>query len=264
MSSRILSFIIQMRIYLSSVFFLARISLNNSYRLTFLGLLWSLLNPIIQTGIYFLVFSSIIRFNLENYTLYLISGILPWRFFTQTLIMSADSLIKRSDILHHCLVSKTIFPVADMVSNLFIFLISIFTMYLLIIMFSGGWSPRVLLFPLAVCPLVVASASGAIGVSFLAARVRDVSHLLGVLFSALFWLTPIVYPIDMGVVPSMLSSLVALNPIHYLILPVKLCLYGGEISLLISFSYSCAVAFVITLIAFILYIKLRNGIIFYI
>jgi ABC-type polysaccharide/polyol phosphate export permease len=248
--------------YLASVLFLARISLNSSFRLTFLGMLWSLLNPAVQICIYFFVFSAIIRFEMDNYLLYLISGILPWTFFSQTLTASADSLLTRAHILHHCLVSKTIFPVADMLSKLVVSVISLVVMYMVVALISGGWTWRFFLLPLAAAPLVVATASASIGISFVAARARDVSHLLGVLFAVLFWLTPIIYPLD--AVPAQLAAVVALNPVHYLIWPIKLCLYGGENSLMVSVLQALGVSALITLAAYLVYLKLRTRIIFFI
>ena len=247
--------------YILSALFLARIALNSNFRLTFLGLGWSLLNPAIQVTIYYFVFSAIVRFDIPNYPLYLISGLLPWTFFSQTCQTSAESLVTRAHILHHCRVSKTIYPVADMLNHLFVHGISLAVMYVVIASLAGAWSWRVLLLPLAGLPLLLASASAAIGISFIAARARDVSHLVRVVFSTLFWLTPIIYPLE--AVPPPLAAAVAFNPVHYLILPLKLCLYGGGTSLAQSLLMAGLVALFICGLSYLIYRGLRQRIIYF-
>ena len=114
---------------------------------------------------------------------------------------------------------------------------------------------------LAGLPLLLASASAAIGISFIAARARDVSHLLRVVFSTLFWLTPIIYPLE--AVPPPLAAAVAFNPVHYLILPLKLCLYGGGTSLAQSLLMAGLVALFICGLSYLIYRGLRHRIIYF-
>src|SRR5258708_12694737 len=85
---------------LPSVLYLARSTLWRRYCGSFLGFGWSILNPIVTIGIYFVVFRIFIRVPLENYFVYLVSGLFPWLFLHNTLLPSPTPLFIQPDPLH--------------------------------------------------------------------------------------------------------------------------------------------------------------------
>ena len=248
--------------YLLGLLLLARVALHNTYRNTFLGMTWSLLQPAIQVLVYSIVFTTIMRFSLKDFTLYLISGLLPWTFITGSLLASADSLISRGNVLKACLISKALFPIADALVQFYMFCLAFVAMYGFIVLFVAPFEWRVLLLPIALVPILIFTFSASIAIAYLAPYARDLGHLLAVGFASLFWFTPIIYPIEM--LPEPLLTVVQHNPLYLLIRPVQIIVYGVNFPLLEAVAYSMIIAAAAVIVAYAVYRKLRQRVIFYI
>src|SRR5579872_3628353 len=105
------------------------------YKRSALGFLWALLNPLLMMVILSMVFSTIMRVPVHDYPIFLISTLLPWTFFSQSLAYSAESIVTNGDLLKKVYVAKSVFPVAAVVSNLINFLLSMIPLVLLLVVF---------------------------------------------------------------------------------------------------------------------------------
>ena len=123
--------------YLLTAFIIASNSITRQYRDSFLGVLWTVIQPSMQVIVYAVVFSTIMRFPVENYLVYLISGVLLWGFISSSLISSANSLIVQHDIIKRCMISKTVFPIAEVLRSLYTYVVSFLVMYILILLFTN-------------------------------------------------------------------------------------------------------------------------------
>ncbi len=102
------------------------------YKRSTLGFLWSLLNPLMMMIILSVVFSTVSRIAVKNYSIFLISALLPWTFLSQTLSYSAESIVGNGDLLKKIYVAKSVFPLAAVVSNLINFLLSLIPLLLVL------------------------------------------------------------------------------------------------------------------------------------
>src|SRR5688572_6963672 len=103
------------------------------YKRSALGFLWALLNPLLTMAILALVFSLLMRFSIEHYSVFLISALLPWTFFAQSLAYSAESVVGNGELLKKVYVEKTVFPVSAVLSNLVNFVLSFIPLALLLL-----------------------------------------------------------------------------------------------------------------------------------
>src|SRR5690349_24647122 len=112
---------------------LALKELRVRYKRSVLGFLWALLNPALLMLVMTLVFGTIMRQGIPHYSIFLLSVLLPWTFFTQALAYSVESIVGNAEFLKKVYVAKLVFPVAAVVSNIINFLLSLIPLFVLIV-----------------------------------------------------------------------------------------------------------------------------------
>jgi len=99
--------------------------IRGKYKGSFLGVLWSFINPLLSVVVYAIVFHYIMRFNIEHYLIYLISGIIPWTFFTTSINSGMNSILFNANIIKKVYFPRKILPISVATSGLVNFLISL-------------------------------------------------------------------------------------------------------------------------------------------
>lgn len=190
--------------------------LKVKYRRSTLGFFWSLLNPLLQLAVTSLVFS--LMFKMSNMTLYILSGLIPWTFFASTVDQCSMSIVGAESMLRRQYFPKLVFPLSIVIQNLITFVLSLLVLLILL-----GWrigfhpSPALLILPLSfACILCTALGLGAIA-AVMTVHFRDIQHLIAVFMSAWFYLTPIIYPLDGGLIPHPYRIYFKLNPVFAII-----------------------------------------------
>jgi lipopolysaccharide transport system permease protein len=186
------------------------------YKRTALGFFWSLLNPLLTTMVLFVAFKIIMRFEMKNYVLFLLSAMFPWNWFAGSVQLSANALTHNAS-----LIKKVLFPkhllILSLVSSQLITLVCSLPILALLLFFYGS-APRLTWLygiPLLILIQFCAITGTALLISVMNAYFRDIEHIIGVFLNMLFWLTPILYPLS--VIPENLRSLLIFNPMFYLI-----------------------------------------------
>ena len=187
------------------------------YRRSVLGVLWTLLNPLCMMIILSIVFSSIFKFDVENFPLYVLSGQVIFNFFNDSTTSSMSAIISSASLIKKVYVPKYLFLLSRVMSS-FINLMASFTALLLVMVATRAelhWTVCLSVIPLAMVVLF----SFGVGM-FLAAitvRFRDVIHLYSVFTTGLLYLTPVIYP--MAALPDVVKTIVMINPLtNYLLM----------------------------------------------
>lgn len=210
------------------------------YKRSALGFLWSLLNPLLMMIILTIVFSTISRLPIRQYAVFLISALLPWTFFSQALSYSVESIVGNGELLKKVYIDKSVFPAAAVLSNIINFMLSMIPLLVLLaaMRFPLYWTWVYL--PFAAIMLILFAAGCCF--FFAAANVffRDVSHILQIVLSAWFYMSPIIYSMDF--VPERFRVYLRLNPISYLLDGFRDPIYFGRLpsqgSMLVAFVVS--------------------------
>ncbi len=191
-----------------------------------LGLAWSLLNPLAMIVVYSIVFKYIFRIELENYTVFLITGLLPWSFFSSSVGASTVAVISDANLVKKIRFPREILPLATVQFNLVQFLMALVVFFPALIFLQAelGWT-------LLAYPAVLALHAGfTLGVALLLSAVtvfyQDIKHLTEVGLMILFWVTPIVY--DLSMVPERVRWLFKLNPLAVYITGYQDIIYYGR------------------------------------
>jgi ABC-2 type transport system permease protein len=186
--------------------------LKLKYRGSVLGFLWSLVNPIVMITVYTLAFTFVMRTAVHGFVFFLLLGLLAWTFFASAAAMSTGAIIDSGNLMKSVSFPRAILPIAAVIFNLTQYLLTVLVLLpIMLTVYRVVPSAPMILYPVFVTLQVLFT----IGVAFLLAAgtafFRDTRHLLDIALSALFWLTPILYPLTQ--VPEKLRLLILLSPL---------------------------------------------------
>jgi ABC-2 type transport system permease protein len=209
---------------------LARKELRVRYNSSVLGVLWSMLNPILYLAVFSVVFTVFLPGRVEDYPIYLLSGLLPWTLFATSLQGATVSVVGNGELVAKVAFPREVLPLAAIraqtVNFLFQFVVLLAFMLIIGYPFLG---PGLLLVPAALAVLLLFVAALGFATAALNVRYRDTGHLVELVLLAWFWSTPIVYPAEL--VARQLGPwfrLYLINPIANVALAFQRGLYGGN------------------------------------
>lgn len=188
--------------------------LTIKYKGSILGVAWSLLHPLVMAAVYTLAFRYVVRVPIENFPLFLLSGLLPWMFFAGGLGAATSSIADNGTLVRKVAFPRAVLPLAAVTSALVQFALMYTVLVPTALVTGGGLS----LAWLAVIPVALLQAAFTAGLGLVLATayvfVRDARHLLDVALQVWFWLTPIIYAASLA--PENLRRWLQLNPmLHF-------------------------------------------------
>lgn len=200
--------------------------LKVKYRRSFLGYLWSLLNPLLMMLLMNLIFSNIFSQSIDNFFLYLICGQTLFTFFSESTSMAMTSILESAPLIKKIYVPKFIFPVSRVFSSFVTMGFSLVAI-LIVMLFTKApiyWTIFLIVFP--VFFLLVFCCGVSMILSGLAVRFRDVMHLWRVVSLGWMYATPIFYSAE--ALPPDIFRIISLNPLyHYITVFRSLVMYGS-------------------------------------
>ncbi len=188
------------------------------YRLTYfgsvLGYLWSLVRPLMLFGIYYVVFSQIVDFggDIANYPVLLLMNIVVFNFFIDSTSRAVTSVVDREAMVRKMQFPRLVIPLARVMSSLLNLAISLIAVFVFVLAY--GLSPRLtwLLLPVTLVLIALFTLCVSMMLSALYVRFRDIAPIWGVLTTALFYGSPVLYAID-AVPQPYREWIVRLNPL---------------------------------------------------
>lgn len=199
--------------------------LKIKYRRSILGYLWSVLNPLLMMVVLTIVFSTMFRFDIPNYPVYLLAGQLLFAFFSESTTMAMNSIINGASLIKKVYLPKYIFPLSRVLSSFTTMVFSLLALFIVMVATSATFYPTLILVPLVLLYMLLFSLGVSLILAVAVVYFRDMQHLYGVFLSALNYLTPIFYPAS--VLPDWLKPYMVLNPLYdFVELFRKILLYG--------------------------------------
>ncbi len=179
------------------------------YRGTWLGFFWSLLNPLIMTTVYTVVFSYIFRIGIPKFPVFLFCALLPWNWFGEAVSSGTDCFVGRPGFVRDAIFPTAILPITSIAASMmnYVFSLPILLIVLLTFRVPFGWSLLTLPLIMAVqflFTLGIVFILGTFNVFF-----RDLRYIVQNLLMALFFLTPVFY--DISSIPASFQFFFKLN-----------------------------------------------------
>ncbi len=231
------------------------------YRRSILGIVWSLLNPLLIMVVMTIVFSNIFRFDIPNFPIYYLTGSIILSFFSEATSGAMSSVFESGALIKKVYIPKYLFALEKV---LFAFVNLGFSLIAVIIVMIFTQTPLHFTMLLAPVPLLLLFVF-CIGIGLILATVatffRDIMHLYGVFLTALTYLTPVFYPLEM--VPDWLQSIIQFNPLYRFINYLRLCVLYGTVPTLADHLYCVGFAAVALLIGVVVFKRHQNKFILY-
>jgi len=222
------------------------------YQHSYLGLVWTFLNPLLILSVLLAVFTNVVRIDIDHYWAFLLSGFFVYHFVSQTAAASASVLPEYANMVRGVAFPRIIPILAAVTSRFLEFLIEIFCALLLLVAFHhGGIPPGFALLPYLIILMFALVLGLSLPISALSVYYYDVRHLLPIILTALFYISPVIYTVDM--VPEEYRLLYLLNPLAGLLDLFHMTLYEGimpSLTYLALFSLQVAVILMVGYVLF--------------
>ncbi|MDQ3147716.1 MAG: ABC transporter permease [Actinomycetota bacterium] len=204
---------------------LVRKELKVKYKNSALGFVWSLLNPALYLGVFYVVFQVVLKTGIPDFAIFLLAGLLPWNLFSASLGAATQSIVGNAPLVNKVWFPREILPLAAIGAALVHFVLQ--AAVLMVAMAGFRHAPSLAHLPVVVLALVVLVVLGAaLGIALSAVNVylRDTSHLLELGLLAWFWVTPIVY--QYRLVGDRIGEWALINPVTPIVLAFQRGLFN--------------------------------------
>ena len=206
--------------------------LKARYRGSVLGFFWSFVNPLMLLLVYSFVFSVVLPGfrggDLEPYSLFLFCGLLPWTWFSSSLLEASNSLIQNGNLIKKVLFPAEVLPIVAVLSNMAHFFLALPILGVFLVFYATPLQfSEIVWLPLVILVQLILSLGLGFFLAALTVHFRDLKDLLANLLTLWFFCTPIIYPMSM--LPPAGKFMMDLNPFaHLAIAYQEILFYDGS------------------------------------
>lgn len=199
--------------------------LKKKYKGSYLGVIWSLLNPLLYMIVLTVVFSTLFDRSIENYPVYLLCGQLIFGFFSSSTTSSMRSIYTGASLLRKVYIPKYIITISQILSNFIFFAISLIDLVLIMIITKSDITINILFAPIYLVLLFVFCCGVSMFLATIAVFFRDIEYIYGVFTTAMLYASAIFYPAE--IIPDKYKFILDYNPIFYFIKGFRDVVYLG-------------------------------------
>lgn len=246
------------------IFTLVSRELKARYRGTVLGFFWSLVNPLLLMIVYTVVFGFIIggarapgfEGNKWMYALFLFNGILPWTWFSSSLLESANVLNVQGALIKKIKFPVEVLPIMVVTTNMVHFILGLPVLIAFFLIFGKALTPWVLFLPVSLLVQYIFTLGLCFLVSALTVHFKDIKDILTNLITLWFFATPIIYPYES--VPRALQYVLNLNPMTHIIESYHYAFFVGSMPHYKRFGITILVGLMFLFLGYLLFDRLRD------
>lgn len=231
--------------------------IRGKYKGSFLGILWSFVNPLLQVAVYAIVFPYIMRIQTENYLIYLIIGIIPWTFFTTVINQGMITIRMNAGIIKKVYFPREILPISVALSGLINFLISCIIIVLFCLFGGVGITWHIVLLPFIAIIQFVLTLGIVFALSAINIYIKDTEYIIAFILNMLFYATPILY--EAVLFPEKIRWILYLNPMTQVVLAYRDIFLYHQVPELSGIIYLIIVTIIIFVLGLFIFRKLEKG-----
>lgn len=233
------------------------------YRRSFLGYLWSVLNPLLTMLVMWAVFVHMFRFEIENYPTYLIIGQVLFTFMTEATTNAIFSITSNASLIKKVYVPKYIFTMSKVTSSLVNLVFSLIAMILVFIINGISFHLKMLFIPIIILEVYIFSMGLGLLLAQAAVFFRDIQYIYSVWTTAWMYLTPIFYPID-SLSEGMQKLITAVNPMYSYIAQFRMIVLDNQFPLSSMVIGGCLIGTIFLVIGLYSFFRTQDKFILYI
>lgn len=234
------------------------------YKRSFLGVLWSLLYPVLTMAVMAIVFTNVFKFSTPgvNYLVYLMSGLVIFNYFNEASNLAMSSVVANFSLINKVYMPKYIFPLSKCIFVGINFLLTLIPLYAIIFITGTGVNIHHLLLPYVFLCLFLFT----LGMGFILATIsvfmRDMFYIYGVLITLWTYLTPIMY--DVAIIPAKFQFFMKLNPMYWFLDFARQIILYNQVPGINCFVYCAVFALSFLFIGMFIFKKKQDKFIYYV
>lgn len=243
--------------YREMIYMLVRREIRGRYKGSILGFFWTFLNPLLQFIVYAVVFSTIMRMNIEQFYIYLFIAFVPWFFLATAIPQGAVCIQAQSNLVQKIYFPRMVLPISTVFTAFVNMLLSELVVFVVLVLSGFGISYHIIALPVVWFIQLLFVLGIVLIVSALTVYIRDLAHILDIVVMAWFYATPIVYPPEM--LPTQFLWLMQINPMYGIIDGYRKILYykcWPDFSLMIM---ACILGLITIAVGIVVFQRLQRG-----
>jgi ABC-2 type transport system permease protein len=197
------------------------------YKRSALGILWTMLNPLLLMIIFTIVFAQIFRVTVDHFAVYFLSGFVLWNFFAQATSWSTGCLLSYGALIRKIYVPKSIFVLATVLAGTVNLLISLVPLALIMLVMGHPFRPAIAFLPVPIVLATMFSLGLSLALAPLSVMFADIVQIYQAVLTAWMYLTPIMYPLS--ALPDDYRRIILANPMTHLVEAFRTPIYQGAI-----------------------------------
>lgn len=232
------------------------------YKRSVLGVLWSMLNPLLTMCVQYIVFANLFRWDVDNYAVYLLIGTVTFNFFSEATQGALQSITGSASLITKVYIPTYVFPISKVLSSCINWFFSSLALYCIILIQGVPLNVYHLVLPAAYLSLILFSCGFGMILAALMVYFRDIQFLYGVLITLWMYLTPLFYPAS--IIPEDWMYIYQLNPMYQYVTFFRTVILDGVLPGSEQFAYCFGYAIVAMVVGFFTFRKLKNNFILHI
>ncbi|MDD4718577.1 MAG: ABC transporter permease [Bacilli bacterium] len=234
------------------------------YKRSVLGIVWSLLYPLLMMAVMAIVFSNIFKFSMPgvNYLVYLLSGLVMFNYFSEASNLAMSSVVGNFSLINKIYIPKYIFPLTKCLFVGVNFLLTLIPLYLIIFLTGTGVNWYHLLLPYAYLCLFLFTLGMGLILATVSVFLRDMFYIYGIVVMIWTYLTPIMY--DISMINEKFRFFLKFNPLYQFINFARTIILRGEMPTVGQFAGCGVSAIVVLLLGIFIFRKKQDKFIYYV
>lgn len=200
-------------------------NLKSRYKRSFMGVAWTMINPLLTTLVLYVVFSQLFAFSVPNYPIYLLSGLVLWNFFAQSTVAAMRELVWSGALLQRVFIPRAIFAFAAIGTGLVNLLLGLIPLAVILLVSDVQLSAAIFFLPVSLVLACMFALGVGLGLSTLAVFFTDIVDMYQIILLAWMYLTPIFYPKE--ILAQKFQWLIDVNPMYYILECFRMPIYLG-------------------------------------
>lgn len=231
--------------------------IRGKYKGSFLGILWSFINPLLQVFVYSIVFSYVMKMQIDHYLVYVVCGIIPWTFFTTVVNQGMVTVRTNASIIKKVYFPREILPISVVASGLVNFGISCVIILAFALGEGLGLSWMLVFVPIIALLQTFFSLGLVLICSAINVYVKDLEYIVQFILNMAFHATPILY--DISIFPTSLRWVLNLNPLAHMVNAYRDIFMYHTVIAPSSWIYMIVVSIIVMMIGFAVFNRLQKG-----
>lgn len=189
--------------------------LQARYKNSVLGFFWTFLNPLLMLAVYSFVFSTIMRSDIKDFSIFMFIGLLAWNYIAGSVLQGTGCLVSNASLLKKVYFPREVIPLAIVFANMINYILSMIILLIALVISGIGIHHDILFYPVILLAQTIFLIPLVLILSVVNVYFRDLEHTVNVLINLWFFLTPVVY--SLSIVPESMRVFFYLNPATHII-----------------------------------------------